>query len=54
MMSRPNFKDYETFTEEVAKAVEEGRVVKVGNVWRVYQPPKQAKKAEPKKVEKEK
>lgn len=52
-MPRPNFKDYETFTEEVAKAVEEGRVVKVGNVWRVYQPPKQTKKAESKKVEKE-
>ena len=36
VMEEKEYQDYEVFNEEVAKAVKEGRVVKVGDRWRVY------------------
>ena len=34
--AKPQYKDYDVFTEEVAKAVKENRVLKVGRKWRVF------------------
>ena len=31
------YKDYDAFTEEVAAAVKDNRVIKLRGVWRVYE-----------------